>query len=365
MKAAARQQLDTSRKSDKAQKFETDLHSKVVGQDEAIQKLVKVYQVFLAGLNAPGRPVASLLFLGPTGVGKTRIAEATAETLLGSMRALLMVHCAEFQHSHEIAKLVGSPPGYLGHRETHPMITQEVLSQYYTEDLKLSFVLFDEIEKANDALWQLLLGILDKATLTLGDNRIVHFDDTMVFLTSNLGGREIEDLLHPKLGFAPPEPGGPKQARVESSARDAAKRKFTPEFMNRLDEVVVFHPLSPVQLADVLTKELAMVQDRVLRLAGRQFLFHVTDAGREFLLREGTDPRYNARHLKRAVEKHVTNHLASLLATGQVRDGDSVTIDYDDHGLVFTGEAQGAIAVPDHGGHTGPDHHIPPVTPKD
>src|SRR5207237_8576103 len=173
-----------------------------VGPDEAVHAVVDLYRVFCAGLQARGRPVGNLLFLGPTGTGKTRIVEVAAEVLFGDPRAVIKVDCAEFQHSHEIAKLVGSPPGYLGHRETHPLITQEALEQYHTDKLKLSFLLFDEIEKASDALWQLLLGILDKATLTLGDNRRVDFSQPLIFLTSNLGGRAVTELMTGGMGFA-------------------------------------------------------------------------------------------------------------------------------------------------------------------
>ena len=190
--------------------------------------------------------MGNLLFLGPTGAGKTRVVEATAEVLFGDPRAVIKVDCAEFQHSHEIAKLIGSPPGYLGHRETHPLITQEALAQYHTEKLKISFLLFDEIEKASDALWQLLLGILDKATLTLGDNRRVDLSQTMIFMTSNLGGGEITELMTGGMGFAPllrPETQAGLDEKVERTASEAAKRKFAPEFMNRIDKVVVFHPL--------------------------------------------------------------------------------------------------------------------------
>src|SRR3989454_5223114 len=171
MKPATRHQLDPSRRSIESQEFDAALRHKIVGQEEGIRALVDLYEVFCAGMNSPGRPVGNLLFLGPTGSGKARIVEAAAEILFGEPRAVIKVDCAEFQHSHEIAKLIGSPPGYLGHRETHPLITQEELAKFHTEKLKLSFLLFDEIEKASDALWQLLLGMLDKATLTLGDNR--------------------------------------------------------------------------------------------------------------------------------------------------------------------------------------------------
>src|SRR5215472_17403315 len=156
-----------------AERLESDLRKRIVGQDEAIQQIINIYQTHLAGMSSPGRPIGNFLFLGPTGTGKTRLVEATAESLVGDCRAVIKIDCAEFQHSHEIAKLIGSPPGYLGHRETHPLITQEELAKSHREGLKLSFLLFDEIEKASNALWQLLLGMLDKATLTLGDNRRV------------------------------------------------------------------------------------------------------------------------------------------------------------------------------------------------
>src|SRR5271163_4090754 len=244
--------LDPNKRSVQTVDFETALRAKIVGQAEGVQALVDLYQVFCAGLNSPGRPVGNLLFLGPTGSGKTRMVEAAAEILFGDPRAIIKVDCAEFQHSHEIAKLIGSPPGYLGHRETHPLITQEALASSHTDKLKLSFLLFDEIEKASDALWQLLLGMLDKATLTLGDNRRVDLSQTVIFLTSNLGGKEIEELLTgPKLGFAPATPEA-KQSKVENSATGAARRKFSAEFINRLDRIVVFHPLSQEQLDDVL-----------------------------------------------------------------------------------------------------------------
>ncbi|MCL6481529.1 MAG: AAA family ATPase [Firmicutes bacterium] len=339
------EQLDPTRRSVESREFEAALRRKIVGQDEAVQALVEMYQVFRAGLNPPGRPVANLLFLGPTGSGKTRIVEAAAEILFGDARAVIKVDCAEFQHSHEIAKLIGSPPGYLGHRETHPLITQEALAQYHTEKLKLSFLLFDEIEKASDALWQLLLGILDKATLTLGDNRRVDLSQTMIFMTSNLGGSEITELLTGGLGFV--QPADKRESRldekIERTAAEAARRKFSPEFMNRIDKVVVFHPLRPEQLEKILDIELEMVQQRVLETAGKQFLFRVTPEARAFLLREGTDLKYGARHLKRAIERHIVYPLANLLATEQIRLGDVLAIDCGGEGLVFRKEAEGTV----------------------
>src|SRR5882672_10751383 len=333
-------QLDPNLRSADARNFEEGLRRKIIGQDEAVQAVVDLYQVFRAGLNSPGRPLGNLLFLGPTGAGKTRMVEATAEVLFGDPRAVIKVDCAEFQHSHEIAKLIGSPPGYLGHRETHPILTQEALEQYHTENLRISFLVFDEIEKAADALWQLLLGVLDKATLTLGDNRRVDLSKTMIFMTSNLGGGEIMELMTGKLGFAPipPTEESPRlDEKVEKRARAAAKRKFAPEFMNRIDKVVVFRPLRSKQLDQIFEIELGTVQQRVLQTAKERFIFNVTQPAKDFLLREGTDIKYGARHLKRAIERYLTFPLASLLATEQVCLGDVISVDWDgkEDGLQF------------------------------
>ena len=339
--------LDPSRRSNDARDFETALRRKIVGQDPAIEKVAEIYQMFLAGLNAPGRPVGNLLFLGPTGSGKTRVVEAVAESLFGDARACIKIDCAEFQHSHEIAKLIGSPPGYLGHRETHPLLTQEALNQWHTEKLKLSILLFDEIEKASDSLWQLLLGILDKATLTLGDNRRVDLSSCIIIMTSNLGAAEMNGLVDGGLGFAPKpvQVDNSLDEKINRSAVDAARRKFAPEFMNRIDKVVVFKTLRPEHLQQILEIELGMVQQRVLMAAGaNQFVFNCTPQVKNFLLAEGTDPKYGARHLKRAIERHLVFPLANLVATGQVKLGDFVRVDLlGESKLTFVKEAEGAM----------------------
>ncbi|MGH9414421.1 MAG: AAA family ATPase [Terriglobales bacterium] len=312
--------------------------------------VVDLYQTFLAGLHPPGRPIANLLLLGPTGSGKTRVVEAVAETLFGDSRAVIKVDCAEFQHSHEIAKLIGSPPGYLGHRETHPLLTQEALGQWHTDHLRLSLLLFDEIEKASDALWQLLLGILDKATLTLGDNRRVDFTQTIIFMTRNLGAAEMDTLTLGGTGFMPPQLGGDARwdarldAQVDRVAVAAARHKFSPEFMNRIDRTVVFHTLRPEELGSILDIELGMVQQRILASSGNHpFLFNCTQAAKAWLLAEGYNPRYGARHLKRAIERHVVFPLAKLIATGQVRLGDVIRVDYSSEqtAMTFVREAEG------------------------
>src|SRR6201993_1351270 len=228
--------LDPNRRSNDAGEFETALHRRIVGQDQAVEKVVEIYQVFLAGLNPPGRPVGNLLFLGPTGSGKTRVVEAMAEALFGDARACIKIDCAEFQHSHEIAKLIGSPPGYLGHRETHPLLTQEALNQWHTDKLKLSILLFDEIEKASDALWQLLLGILDKATLTLGDNRRVDLSQCIIIMTSNLGAGEMSNLVEGGMGFAqkPTEVDETFDEKINRPATEAGRGKCEPPRLKQL-----------------------------------------------------------------------------------------------------------------------------------
>lgn len=347
MKSVACTTLDPTRRSTDAREFEDALRRKIVGQDTAIEKVAEIYQMFLAGLNPPGRPVGNLLFLGPTGSGKTRVVEALAEALFGDAHACIKIDCAEFQHSHEIAKLIGSPPGYLGHRETHPLLTQEALNQWHTEKLKLSILLFDEIEKASDSLWQLLLGILDKATLTLGDNRKVDLSQCIIIMTSNLGACEMSSLVDGGLGFAPKPMlvDSSFDEKIDRTAVEAARRKFTPEFMNRIDKSVVFKTLRPEHLEQILDIELGMVQQRILTAsAANQFVFTCTSRVKRFLLDEGTDPKYGARHLKRAIERNLVFPLANLVATGQVRLGDFLRVDMNAEGtLTFVKEAEGAM----------------------
>jgi ATP-dependent Clp protease ATP-binding subunit ClpB len=329
--AAHKTYLNPGTKSSKVSEFETELRHKVVGQEDAIRQLVETYQVYTAGMATPGRPIASLLLLGPTGTGKTRIVEAAAEILFGDPKAMVKIDCAEFQHSHEVAKLVGSPPGYIGHRETPPTLTQEHIDSFQNEKARFTFVLFDEIEKASESLWQLLLGILDKATLRLGDNRTVDFSHTVICLTSNLGARELSDLLSGGIGFAPASVNREKADSMEQkmfrAAVNAAKQHFSPEFMNRLDKVIVFKSLTPKDLNSILDIELNAVQNRVFGLGTKSFALQYTRRVKHFLLREGTDATYGARHLKRAIERHLVFPLSTLIATGQTTDAVAIQVD--------------------------------------
>ncbi len=343
--------LDPDRKSPRAKDFEDRLLSRVVGQERAVRRMSGLFQIYLAGMNNPSRPIGTLLFLGPTGSGKTRVVEAAAEVLFGEAHAVVKIDCAEFQHSHEIAKLIGSPPGYLGHRETSPMLTQENLDKSHTDDNKLTFVLFDEIEKASDSLWQLLLGILDKATLTLGDNRRVDFSKTVVIMTSNLGAREMSEMISGGIGFAPTKAVGKMaddneiDTKIYRTALEAAKRKFSPEFMNRIDKVVVFRSLKEHHLRKILEIELKSVQDRITESAGTKFIFECSTDAKEFLLSEGIDLKYGARHLKRAIERFLVYPLSNLVATAQIETGDLVLVGFDEEGekLTFNKQSGGMI----------------------
>src|SRR5690348_14398378 len=342
--------LDPTKTGREAEALELSLARMIVGQDEAIQQIVNIYQMYLTGMTPPSRPIGNFLFLGPTGSGKTRIVEATSEALVKNARAVIKIDCAEFQHSHEIAKLIGSPPGYLGHRETSPMLTQENLDRMHTDDMKVSLVLFDEIEKASDSLWQLLLGILDKATLTLGDNRRVDFSKAMVIMTSNLGAREMSELISGGIGFAPGKGvKSPNDTEVDQkiyrTAVEAARRKFSPEFMNRIDKVVVFRSLKEHHLRQILDLELQAVQDRIMQSAGTKFVFQCSDTAKDMLMKEGLDYKYGARHLKRAVERFLVYPLSNLVATGQIGLGDLVHVDVDDirNRLIFSKSSGGAL----------------------
>jgi ATP-dependent Clp protease ATP-binding subunit ClpB len=333
--------LDPNTKSAVAQHFEAGLRARVIGQDRAVRAISSLYQVFQAGMTNPTRPLGTMLFLGPTGSGKTHVVEAAAEILFGDRNAVIKIDCAEFQHSHEIAKLIGSPPGYLGHRETAPLLTQENLEKYRTERDPFTLVLFDEVEKASDALWQLLLGVLDKATLTLGDNRRVDFSQTMIFMTSNLGAKEMSELITGSIGFAPSRgltlAADDLDQKIYRTASEAAKRKFSPEFMNRIDKVVVFRSLRQEQLCQILDLELEAVQHRINEGTGEPFTLVVGKEAKEFLLTEGIEYRYGARHLKRSIERFLINPLASIAATKQVHLGDVVVTELDEHSqkLVF------------------------------
>lgn len=338
--------------SGEALDFESDLRSRIIGQERAIRTVARALQVWRAGLSPMGRPIANLLFLGPTGVGKTHLVEALSEIMFGTPDAAIKIDCAEFKKAHEVSKLLGSPPGYVG-AERVPRITNERLEKYHNKYNKISFVLFDEIEKAHEDFFELLLGVLDKGMLTLGNGDRVDFSSSMIFLTSNLASREMSEFEGGGIGFhsAPTSMESDLSKKIYKTAVKAASHHFSPEFMNRLDRVVVFHPLEHQHLEQILDVELKNVQDRITMQASweKYFVLHCAPAARQFLLREGTDSRYGARPLKRAIERHIMVPISNMLTTSQIDMGDVVTVDCNASGeLEFVDEVAGAIIEIDH-----------------
>ena len=322
------QALDTHKRSKEAQFVFDTLKRKVVGQEEAVRILVDIVESYQAGFTEQGRPAGNALFLGPTGSGKTHTVEMLCKGLFGDERACIKIDCGEFQHSHEISRLVGSPPGYLGHRETHPVFTDEALAQFHTEKLKLSVVLFDEIEKASDALWNLMLGILDKAILTLGDNRKVDFSKVIILMTSNLGSKQMETTIDGGMGYNTPEVSlSSVEGKIDTVVKDAAKRHFSPEFYNRINHVAVFRTLTEEQIKEVLEIELGQLQTRLLFNSKVKFFYHVLPLAKAKLIKEGFSKKYGARNLKRAIDQRVLTPLARLVASGQVMERDVLLIE--------------------------------------
>ena len=322
--AGTKQVLDLTQRSPAVEPLIKKFASHIVGQEQATDKLVEIVESFLAGMSPDNRPAGSALFLGPTGTGKTCVVEAMAEAMFGDPRACLKVDCAEFQHSHEIAKLIGSPPGYLGHRETHALLTQSSLNQWHTPTLKLSIVLFDEIEKASDSLWQLLLGVLDKATLTLGDNTKTDFKNSIIVLTSNLGSKDMNALLRGGIGYKPDKIVVTEEKNA-STALNAARKHFTPEFMNRLDYVATFNTLTKEQIKKVMAIEIGLLIRDMFDKAS--FLFQVTDKAKEKIMEEGYSDEYGARSLRRVLDKRLRLPMSRLVGTKQITPGSCIVVD--------------------------------------
>jgi ATP-dependent Clp protease ATP-binding subunit ClpA len=326
----------------------------VVGQPNVINVIVPYIEMFQAGLSPENRPVGVFLLLGPTGTGKTRTVEALAEALHGSSKNLLKVDCGEFQMEHEVAKLIGAPPGYLGHRETQPMLSQQKLTSVTSDKSALSLVLFDEIEKAAPSLTRLLLGVLDRGILRLGDNSVVNFEKSLVFLTSNLGAREMMREISPDFGFQSASGGARKEdvtAKLQNVALVAVRKKFSPEFVNRIDHVITYQPLDAESFAAITDHEIDSLQNHVnTRLGTRCFTIEVPFDSRQWLIEKGTSPEYGARELKRTIHKHLTQPLATLVAKNQIEPGTRVRVQVapDSESLVLRATKAGEAAAPAH-----------------
>jgi len=306
------------------------LSEKLVGQPAAIEAIVPSVDMHRAMLSPEGRPAGIFLLLGPTGTGKTRTVEALAEVLHGSAKKLLRIDCGEFQMEHEVAKLIGAPPGYLGHRETQPLLTQQKVNATSSESCDLSILLFDEIEKAAASMTRLLLGILDKGVLRLGDCTSVNFEKTLIFMTSNLGAARISEELRPGLGFGAytPRVAGERTPRLESISLAAMRKNFSPEFINRIDRIVTYQPLGAEALALILEQHIGVLQEHFdKRLGQRTFQLQVPPRTRRFLLEKGTSDEYGARELRRTIQRLLIQPLASLIAAGEIPAGACIRAD--------------------------------------
>lgn len=327
-----------------------DLGDRIIGQPKSLEAIVPYIQMYQAGLNPEGRPAGVFLLLGPTGTGKTRTVEALADVIHGSPRNVLRIDCAEYQMEHEVCKLIGAPPGYLGHRETQPVLSQMKINAQMSERANLAIVLFDEIEKAAPTLQRLLLGILDKGTLSLGDNNKVNFERTLVFMTSNLGARELERELRPTMGLgAAAGPVNPAEIldRIEDLSKAAARRFFAPEFMNRLDGILTYRPLSPEHVEKILEIEIEAIGTHLRRRLGdRMFYIHLPKAVRKFLISKGYSPQYGARELKRTIHQLLVQPLAAMLCDGKIEAAAIVTARVNRAGteLTFTVDEDSAEA---------------------
>lgn len=307
-----------------------ELHRRVVGQDAAIEAITPFVEIYQAGLAPQGRPVGVFLLLGPTGTGKTHTVEALAEVLHGSASNLIRIDCGEYQMDHEVAKLIGAPPGYLGHRETQPVITQQKLALASSERCPLSIVLFDEVEKAAGSLTRILLGVLDKAQMRLGDGTAVNFERSMIFMTSNAGAREMAKARNGGVGFARAAKAGPAADLdgLEAAGRAAFRRRFSPEFINRIDRSVVYHPLTRQSIACILDRQIDALEVQIAaRLGPRAFQFEISSEAREILIEEGTDGAYGARELKRTLQRRLLHPLARLMLAGGIPAGAYVRVE--------------------------------------
>jgi ATP-dependent Clp protease ATP-binding subunit ClpA len=342
-----------TRKSDSASDLVAMLSQKVVGQPAALRYIVPYVQMYQAGLAPDGRPAGVFLLLGPTGTGKTKTVEAIAEILHGSEKKVVKIDCGEFQMEHEVAKLIGAPPGYLGHRETESLLNQQRLNQAASERCDLSVVLFDEIEKAAPSVTRLLLGILDKATLRLGDNTEVNFERSLIFFTSNLGAREMLKEINPDFGFRTAVPPNWKElsGRLENIALAAVRKMYSPEFVNRIDAVITYQPLDKESFAAILDQHITELQKHVnTRLGNRCFHIEVPEESRQFLLERGTSPQYGARELKRIIHRYLTQPLATLVIENRIEPGSCVRVDLseDRRNLLLHSVASYTVATGEH-----------------
>jgi ATP-dependent Clp protease ATP-binding subunit ClpB len=326
MRKHTRTELNPLLKCEDTNDFFNKLKAKVIGQDEALEKIADIIQTYKAGLHQKGKPLSNVIFLGSSGTGKTRSVESVASALFGDEKAFFKMNCGEFQSSSSIATLIGAAPGYIGYKQTEPFISQDKIDKFQTKEFPINLILLDEIEKAHDAIFQLLLGILDKATLNMNNGGHIDFSSCIIFMTSNLGSESIVNADKEGLGFAT-NTDKRLDSQIKKAALGALEKKFSPEFVNRLDHTVVFNTLTEDSVRKILDLEMLAVRGRIFTSKPHiKFTFIYTKKVEDFILQQGFSRKFGARELKRTISRHVTNPLASLMMSRQLDYGDIVII---------------------------------------
>ena len=348
-KTPATVKLDEAKVPDEVAKLEEGLKAKVAGQDRAIKHFVRVHETYMAGMAASDRPLGVFLFVGPTGSGKTHATEVFAD-LMGV--TLIKMDCAEYQASHEISKLIGAPPGYVGHRETDPKISKKAIEARWVDGKspKYTIILFDEIEKAHNSMHQILLGIMDRATLTTSTNEAVDMHNCIIVMTSNLGSSDMKKILSDtkEMGFvAKKESQKSTEDEIYHAAKDAVKKFFSMEFFNRIDRMIVFQPLTDEVLRKILEIELKRIQDRILK-SHKYISIDLSDRAKDFIITEGTSREFGARELRRTLERFLVSKLTRAFATKQAVDGDMIVADKVlEHDGLTLDIAKGVMVIPE------------------
>ena len=313
--------------SERLKRLESILHERVVGQEEAVTAVSKAIRRGRVGLKDPKRPIGSFLFLGPTGVGKTELCKTLAEAMFGTESALIRVDMSEYMEKHSVSRMIGSPPGYVGYDEGG-QLSEKVRRNPY------SVILFDEIEKAHPDVFNILLQVLDDGHITDAQGRKIDFKNTILIMTSNAGA---ENIISPKrLGFMSQENEEERYKAMKDRVMGEVKRLFKPEFLNRIDEIMVFHPLNQNHMKEIVSIMLHSIIKRTARQMELELV--VEDEARAFLVEKGYDEKYGARPLRRAIQNYLEDKLAEAVLDGTVKNGDKVFVGVKEDGLIFASE---------------------------